>query len=284
MVRLDSRSGCFARRAIALTFLLGAACVAQAAQVIVSIENLAPDKGNFLTPVWVGFHNGAFDLYDAGAPASASLERLAEDGNNVPIMTTFAASGAGQVQGTLPGPTGPIAPGQTATFTFDLNGSLSTNRYFSYATMIIPSNDAFIANGDPLAHRIFSDTGQFLGASFVVLGSNVLDAGTEVNDELPANTAFVGQSTPNTGVDENGVVHKHLGFNSTGSGGILDSADFANANFLAPGYQVARITVTQAVPEPQSWVLLAAGVVGVMVFQIRRRRRNAPINLHKSRF
>lgn len=33
-------------------------------QVIVNIENLAPQQGTFLTPVWVGFHNGNFDIYD----------------------------------------------------------------------------------------------------------------------------------------------------------------------------------------------------------------------------
>jgi len=46
--------------------------------VTVTIENLAPMGGTFLTPVWVGFHDGGFDLYDNGAAVSAELERLAE--------------------------------------------------------------------------------------------------------------------------------------------------------------------------------------------------------------
>jgi hypothetical protein len=50
------------------------------------------------------------------------------------------------------------------------------------------------------AHAIFDEAGNFIGADFIVLGSNVLDAGSEVNDEIPANTAFFGQMAPNTGV------------------------------------------------------------------------------------
>lgn len=33
-------------------------------EVRVTVENLSPDAGTFLTPAWVGFHNGEFDLYD----------------------------------------------------------------------------------------------------------------------------------------------------------------------------------------------------------------------------
>ena len=32
--------------------------------VTVKIENLAPANGGYLTPVWVGFHDGGFDVYD----------------------------------------------------------------------------------------------------------------------------------------------------------------------------------------------------------------------------
>jgi len=47
-----------------------------------------------------------------------------------------------------------------------------------------------------------------------VSGAEVLDGGTEVNDELPVNTAFFGQMAPNTGVAENGVVLEHPGFSA----------------------------------------------------------------------
>ena len=51
-------------------------------QVTISIENLAPANGTQLTPVWVGFHDGQFDTFDSGSPASPGLEQLAEDGDN----------------------------------------------------------------------------------------------------------------------------------------------------------------------------------------------------------
>ena len=174
-------------------------------QFTVTVENLAPENGNFLTPVWVGIHNGEFDTYDRGRPVSPGLESLAEDGDTALISTEFDLSGFGGAQATiLDG--GPIAPGDAVSETFTLESTTATSRYFNYASMIIPSNDAFIANGNPLAHEIFDEAGNFIGANFIVAGSQVLDAGSEVNDESPTNTAFFGQETANTGVTENGVV------------------------------------------------------------------------------
>lgn len=163
--------------------------------------------------------------------------------------------------------------------TFSLNGLLASSRYFSYATMIIPSNDAFIANGNPMAHRIFDDAGNFLGADFIVLGSSVLDAGTEVNDELPMNTAFFGQMAPNTGTPQGGVVAIHPGFLAPGTGGnILADPMFANADFKASGYQVARITVTEAIPEPGTWTLFGGGALALLIL---RRYRQYPSNVQR---
>jgi hypothetical protein len=101
----------------------------------------------------------------------------------------------------------------------------------------------------------------------------VLDAGTEVNDEIPMNTAFFGQMMPNTGTNENGVVMTHPGFLPPGSGGILDDPMFANANFKAADYQVAEITV-QAVPEPATFGLAGAALAAALaVDRMRRKRR-----------
>lgn len=138
--------------------------------------------------------------------------------------------------------------------------------------MVIPSNDAFIGNDGAFAHKIVDGDGTFLGADFVVSGSQVWDAGTEVNDEIPANTAFLGQMAPDTGVDEDGVVHQHPGFQgSEGFGGtlgnILGDDMFANADFTVDDYNVARITVT---PIPAPGALAIFGVAGC--FGVRRRR------------
>jgi hypothetical protein len=241
---------------------------ASAAPVQVTIRNLAPQNGTYLTPVWTAFHNGSFDLFNSGEPASSALERLAEDGDTSFLSAAFLMSGAGTQESTLMGPTGPIAPGEAASMVFDLNPFAATSRYMSYASMVIPSNDAFIANGNPTAIPIFDAAGNFVGGSFVVLGSMVWDAGTEVNDEVPMNTAFLGQMVPNTGVTENGVVMPHPGF--IPGGNILSNPMFANADFTTPGYMMAEITI-QAIPEPATIGLMAGPLLLLALRQYCRR-------------
>ena len=215
-------------------------------EVTVTIENLSPQQGTALTPLWVGFHDGGFDTYDRDRPASAGLESLAEDGETGLIAEEFLNSDTGFVEGTIVGDGGEtpgiIDVGETTSITFTVDRSLASSRYFNYASMVLPSNDAFIANGNPYAHEIFDMDGNFIGADFVVSGNEVLDAGTEVNDEAENSTAFFGQSSPNTGETENGLVQIHPGFDPEGR--ILSSSDFANGDFTAEDYQVARITVT----------------------------------------
>ena len=215
-------------------------------EVTVTVENLSPENGTAVTPLWVGLHNGEFDTYDRGRPVSAGLESLAEDGATDGIAAEFLESGFGFVEGTILGNEGAnpgvIDVGETTSLTFTVDRSLASSRYLNYAAMVLPSNDAFIANGNPLAHEIFDADGNFLGADFIVSGEEVLDAGTEVNDEAEDSTAFFGQTAPNTGETEAGVVASHPGF--VPGGRILSADEFANADFLAEGYNQARITVT----------------------------------------
>lgn len=259
--------------------LIGLATLAaQARDVRVTIENLGPVDGALITPVWVGFHDGTFDLYDRGASAALfpGLESLAEDGNTGPLSARFSGSGAGAAQATILGPTiPPIAPGETASMVLALDAMDPKSRYFSYASMVIPSNDAFVANGNPMAHEIFDASGNFLGAQFMILGNQVLDAGTEVNDELSNSTAFFGQAVANTGVDQNGVVDLHAGLNAAGTGGIVDGMfngfAFANANFANAGYRVARITVS-SVPDAGGTFSMATAAFALLGAMARRFR------------
>lgn len=206
--------------------------------VRVTVENLAPGGGTIQTPVWAAVHDGSFDLYDSGAPASPELERLAEDGNTGPISALFAASGAG-TDATIFGPGGPLFPGDSASHLFTINRNDADDHYFSYASMVIPSNDAFIANGDPEAIALFDAAGNPVDHSFVVLGSEVLDAGTEVNDEVPANTAALAQAAPDTGVVEGGTVELHSGFMPGGN--ILNA--IPNGDFTQPGYETLLVHI-----------------------------------------
>ncbi len=241
-------------------------------EVTVTIENLAPQFGTYQTPFWTGFHNGQFDLFDMGTQTSSALERLAEDGNTSFVSSDFIASGFGSIDGIIAAG-GPFAPGSIGSMTFLLDSNAIESAYFSYASMVIPSNDAFIGNDDPLAYRIFDDNGTFLGADFFIVGTDVLDAGTEVNDEIPDHTAFFGQTVPDSGVDEQGLVHLHPGYlGSYGNPGNIQSilADpmFVGADFTLPGYPIARVTIT---PAPSVLALFSCAAL----FGTRQRHRQA---------
>ena len=213
---------------------------ASAPAVVVTVENAQPGRGVFLTPPWIGFHDGTFDTYDGGSAASVPLggneiESLAEDGDSTALTATFAnvLPMAPQRAG-IPGPFGPLGPGDKASVTVQVDPNF--DRYFSYASMIIPSNDTFIANGNPMAHPIFDGSGNFIGQPFIVSGDETNDAGTEVNDEVPANVAFLAQAAPNTGTTEGGVVvTPSPGFAAPGSlafpNGLLNYPVFGNGDF-----------------------------------------------------
>ncbi|NEP91364.1 MAG: hypothetical protein F6K18_33725 [Okeania sp. SIO2C2] len=242
------------------------------ADITVIVENVASgadaDSSIFFSKMWVGFHDGDFDLFNSNPSEAATpgLERLAEDAIIEPtgeftttLSTEFDSSGAGTVQGIVQGP---VVEGSdfrdffqgdigVAQFTVDENADSSS--YFSYASMILPSNDAFTGNGNPTRFEIFDENGNFLGLDFVANGTDIWDAGTEVNDEEPANTAALGQEAPDTGVDENGTVLLHPGFigsvreGSDAEGNILQArpdADFTTEDD-GEGNEIARISVLQ---------------------------------------
>ncbi|MGB7415208.1 MAG: spondin domain-containing protein [Thermosynechococcaceae cyanobacterium] len=242
---------------------------ATAATLRVTVDNLGPSNGALTTPLWFGVHDGSFDLFDVGAAASTPLERIAEDGDIAPLAAAFN----GTAQGVVFGPnTPPIAPGETGSTTFEINPAPSRSLYFSYAAMILPSNDAFIGNENARQFQIFDDNGNFTGANFVVPGALVWDAGTEVNDEAEATTAFFSQANPDTGTPENGTVQLHPGFDPNGR--ILSRDRFANADFTAPGYNVARIQIEQ-VPELGTEAVMLLGLVPLFCFWRRRLQKQA---------
>ena len=181
----------------------------------------------------------------AVAPASPGLERLAEDGNTEPLGGEFASLGDESAVWQNVVHMCPLCPGEYQFMTIEVLVDPLKKLYFSYASMVLPSNDAFVGNGHPMAYPVFNIGAKLVDVLVQDAGSDILDAGTEVNDELPQNTAFFGQMAPDTGVDENGVVYPHPGFLPEGSGGILDDPNFENADFMAPGYQALEIVVIE---------------------------------------
>lgn len=227
---------------------------AEPVQVRVTVENLMPDNGSLITPLWVGFHEGGYDFFDAGSPASMALERLAEDGNPSGLSELFLASGEKGLDGVL-NALGPIPPGAMTGMDFFLDDSNAAHRFFSYAAMVIPSNDAFIGNDASDGYPLFDEMGQFQNLELMLTRSMVYDAGVETNDELPENTPALGQITPNTGTDEQGVIRIHSGHMAMGAGGIVDRDAFANADFTHIETPLVRITVMQVAPKPVDLVL-----------------------------
>ena len=214
---------------------------------MITITNMAPEAGTFQTPVWAGIHDGTFDLYDRNKTVTVAIERMAEDGNLDLLFSDFAASAGGVWDGMVGG--APFGPGETVTLPFEITYETGCSHYFSYGSMVIPSNDFWIANGNPMAYEVITPMGEFIGTEFMVFGDQVLDAGTEVNDEIPAYTAFFGQNVSDSGVNENSFVTLATeGFKPAGSGGILDDPMFANAQFTADGYTMLKVKVEAVMP------------------------------------
>lgn len=236
--------------------------------VRVSVTNNAQSGGVYFTPVWSAFHDGSFDLFDSGSVASTGLSELAETGSQATLNAEFG-SADGRIATALTsasgiGP-GLFDPGRSASF--DITLDETNNRYFSFASMLLPSNDAFIGNGDPLANELFDAMGNFNGPITITLfGADVYDAGSELNDTLGAPFTMIGGMSTDTNVG----IASHVGLDNF-IGATLGNGEIFGQAFdgMTP---IATITVS-AVPEPSAYAgivgVLAIGVVGFM-----RRRRN----------
>ena len=115
----------------------------------------------------------------------------------------------------------------------------NSNRYFSYASMIIPSNDAFVANLNSRAIEIFDRAGNFRGPiTLNIFGRDVYDAGTEVND--PQGGAAFSTGGGNS-TDENGVIRSHPGLNDFIGAGLPTGENLQSA--FVDQTPLARITI-----------------------------------------
>lgn len=255
------------------------ASTAQATLVEVEVSNLFNTDGLALTPVWLGFHDGSFDSFDVGSTSSTSLQALAENGDVSGILADFDAETMNGQQGVLTAPAGfggaPVfEPGESATSaTFDINAV--DNGYFSFLSMLIPTNDAFIGNDNAMAYSLFDTNDMFVGLDILVLGTDVWDAGTELN--IGFGSPFLVGADAQDRQDENGVVTQHAGLTVLANGLSIFGGntpagytiDQAAADFTAQGFEVARITVNQ-VPVPATAGLFAIGMFGLTAMKRRK--------------
>ena len=238
----------------------------------IQIQNNQTDGGFFLTPLWFGIHNGSFDFFDGNntGSASAGLELIAEEGDASLLSAEFATAVPTGQQGVILSPGGfsgapVIDPGEIAMTTVTVADTMS-NRFFSFASMVIPSNDAFIGNAGAMDYELFDAMGNFNGPITIeIFGSSIFDAGTEVNDPFGGAAFSANGGTSST---ENLFVRVHSGLSDFV--GTFTVAGTEITSDIGSGELLATISIGAAVPEPGSMSLLgiAAGYMA-----IRRRRR-----------
>lgn len=263
--------------------------IASATEVKVTITNHSPAGGAWITPVWVGFHNGSFDSYDNAASTADELETLAEVGQTGTLSTRFLANDTlapsappvatqtgTRVDGTI-ADGGPIGPGATVSARFNIDTS-GDHQYFSYASMVLPSSDYYIANGNPLAHDLGSLHNAPVGTSIpLIVVNSANDAGTEENDfAFSAGNPLVGIAAGDAanGNDQDlgsSVVtdtDPYANFLNAPGGFDFSGLNFNDAALYTNGIASVQI---QVVPEPATLAALGLGVLGLIARRPRLR-------------
>ncbi len=241
--------------------------LADMAQVRVTVENLAPASSVTFAPLHVGFHGGTYDAFNSGAAASPAIISVAEGGSGSAWFPAFAAADPTATLGTvLPDPPGPLLPGMTASAVFNVDTAI--NRYFTFASMVVPSNDVFIGNDSPTAYMLFDDMGNLNLSSITQRGRDIWDAGSEVTEAANAAFLVVGSNDPR--IEQNGVVSFDFS-GVTAFDGLTTAAGYVLDSQLTAGLEVYRISFS-LVPEPSTIVLGTFGCLALVTIAYRRRK------------
>ena len=234
--------------------------------ISVTIENLAPVNSVSFAPLRLGFGNGTFDSFNIGTTAGPGIVSIAEGGGGAQWFTDFAAADPTSVRGSVGGP---LLPGMTATANFVVDSMSVNNRFFTFANMVIPSNDLFLGNDSPTAFQLFDASGNLLITQINQNAAQIWDANSEL--AIPLNGAFIAGSVNGNRVAENGLVafdrSELTAFNglTTAAGYTFSDAALTNST------PVYRITFAAA-PEPGTFVFMATAL-GLAAITKRRLRR-----------
>ncbi|MBX3388883.1 MAG: spondin domain-containing protein [Phycisphaeraceae bacterium] len=244
------------------------ACGAQAGvvQVRVKVESLVGANGVAFSPFTVAFHDGSWDAFNNGAAASTGIQNIAETGDGSAYLAAFGAAYAPGVSGVVAATLGGFGPGiylPGASGTFDFAVDTAANRYFSFGSMVVPSNDRFFGNDSATAVALFDGLGNFLNPIINLKGSDIWDAGTEL--DAPFGSAFIAGQSAGDHNAQGGVVGFHSDFSAYLN--ALTAAGYNFTNLPSAGDALARITF-EIVPAPG-----VAGVFGFAGLAFLRRRR-----------
>ena len=149
----------------------------------ITMTNVSEQNGTMVTPLaplFYATHNDSFTLFDEGSQdRGEGLELLAESGAPTDLLTSIAAlSTTDMVDATAD------AAGPGATHSFDVTPTAANPR-LSIATMIVESNDVFLAFSDKGVALLDSDGNPRPAADVQAEMNRVLavwDAGTEANE------------------------------------------------------------------------------------------------------
>jgi len=136
----------------------------------VTVTNLT--RSINLTPILALSHNRNASVFTLGEQASDALADLAEGGATMPLQDLMMGTPA-VLETTTTG--GLLGPGESVVFEIDAD---SGHRLLSLVSMMLPTNDAFVAiNGIKFPRN----------SRATVTYGIAYDAGSEMNDELCAN-------------------------------------------------------------------------------------------------
>ena len=225
------------------TTLVATSLLAQPAAAVdfdVRITNLT--NGIYFTPFLAVAHPDGSALFEAGQPASASLQAMAEGGDIAGLAADVTGLGATVVENPAGGL---LAPATSVTFNMNTDGT--TNTLLSAVAMLLPTNDGFAGLN---AITIPTEPGTY------IYNVNAYDAGTEANDEILNGAGAPGMpgmpadpgglaGTGGTGAattDANTTVHIHRGsLGDTDAGAGASDLDSRVHRWLNP---VIRVTIT----------------------------------------
>lgn len=196
----------------------------------ITVSNLTNNQP--LSPITAIVHSNNYNLYTIGNPASASLEKLAESGDNSEYLAI--KDNNDNVYDAVSG-SGIIAPGNSESVSITSPNELA---YLSIASMLVNTNDAFIAErSQKISTLVKGDS--------ITLMLNVFDSGTEANSETA--TTIPGPAGGGEGFNEqrndtNNQITVHAGV-VTATDGLTTSTLNATHRFTNPA---AKLTITRS--------------------------------------